>query len=119
MSKEPDYTERRGLDGRIFTKTRPMACPWCGDTFYTFQAEDAPMPPYENPEPHMRGEPGKEQSTGMRHVCDRPKCWDIEQRHQMMRSPVYQKACDAAYNVQVIPEPIKTTKSSRLKRLTA
>jgi hypothetical protein len=117
MTSSPDYTERNGLDGRVFTRTRPMNCPWCGDLFYTFQAEDNPQPPYENPEPRMVGEYGKEKSHGMRHVCDRPKCWDIEQRHQMMRSPLYQKACDAHYNVGIVPEPVKTTKGNGLKRL--
>jgi transposase InsO family protein len=92
VTAEPDYTPRRGLDGRMFAKTRPMNCPWCGDLFYVFQADDAPQPPYENPEPPMVGEPGKEVIKGMRHVCDKPACWDREQAHQMRRTPCYRLA---------------------------
>lgn len=112
MTGEPDYTPRRGLDGRMFTKTRPMECPWCGDTFYVFQAEDNPQPPYENPEPHI----GPTVAHGMRHVCDSPECWGQEQDHQVRRSPLYAKACADKYSTQS-PEPVRITKGGGLQRV--
>ena len=116
MTAEPDYTLRRGLDGRMFARTRPMNCPWCGDLFYVFQAEDNPQPPYENPEPHMTGPQGREESHSMRHVCDNPACWDREQAHQSRRSPLYAKACETQFNTHAV-EPVKLTKGSGLKRV--
>jgi len=116
MSQEPNYTERRGLDGRMFAKTRPMNCPWCGDLFYVYQADDNPQEPYVNPEPHLTGPQCKEEAHGMRHVCDKPACWDQEQLHQVGRSPLYTRACEEKFNSHAV-EPVKLTKGSGLKRV--
>ena len=52
------------------------------------QPEHAPWPPYENPEPAIAGGI----TRGQRLTCGHPRCWDLEQRHQLERSPAYQHA---------------------------
>lgn len=113
---QPDYTPFIGLDGKtVFTKTRPMRCPWCRLTFYVPQPQDRPLPPHENPEPPLID--GK--VKGMRSTCGHPKCWDIEQRHQMTRSDGHKSASENYYNTQQEPVAQNVTPKKGLKKLGA
>ncbi len=45
---------RKELDGRTWSRTLPMRCHFCGDTFYGYQAEGEEMPPHlMAPEPEL------------------------------------------------------------------
>jgi len=92
-----------------------MRCPCCGSTFYVFQPEERPFPPYENPEPPLID--GK--VKGMRYTCGHPKCWDIEQRHQMWREDGYQKASGNYYNANQEAATRNVTAKKGLKKLGA
>ncbi len=112
----PNHTPVLGLDGKTtFTRTRPIRCPWCQDIFFAYNPEDRPFPPYENPEPPVIGGVSK----GQRETCGHPKCWDLEQRHQMTRGGDYQLAAGNVYGTKDEPAPAKVVKKKGLQKMGA
>ena len=112
---QPDYTPVLGLDGKTtFTRTRPIRCPWCRDIFFAYQPDERPLAPYENPEPQLVGG----EVRGQRETCGHPKCWDIEQRHQMQRQESYTRAAGDHYGPKE-EAPVKVVKKKGLQKLGA
>ena len=105
----PDPVRVKGLDGKtFFFKDRPLRCSWCQSVFYVYQPEDRPMPPYHNPDPVLING----NSPGQRYTCGHPRCWDVEQRHQLERGTDYQRAKNG-YSTTSTPTSTPAPKTPR------
>ena len=66
------------INGRSWARSRPMACPWCGQAIYAYQAEDNPQEPnVTSPEPSA--------GFGARETCGSWQCREAEDQHQWHR----------------------------------
>jgi len=100
-SREADANPRT-YRGREFTRTLALACPWCSNVFFVWQAVGCETQPYDDP--------GTIQPTGkgQRYTCGHPICWDREQVYQMKQTEDYKNTCE---NYWKSKEPqVSTTK---------
>jgi hypothetical protein len=68
--------------GKKWMRNHPLRCPMCGLTFYSYQAQDTPLPPYENPH---------------RIICGHPLCESAAEREWKQSDQEYKKACRDYY----------------------
>lgn len=97
----PDYTRRlEPMDPlkRTWVRAHPKRCATCDDVFFAYvpidPATDEPelREPYRiDPEPSIN-EHGN--SEGLRETCGDPKCSEIEERHQLFRSPSFHRMAE-------------------------
>ena len=84
-----------GPRGQEVSRTLRKVCPWCESSFYTFQVFGQEKAPGQvDPMPPVVGDT----VLGYRATCGSPDCWQLEQDHQLRRSPMYQRAVSQASN---------------------
>jgi hypothetical protein len=78
----------RMYHGKEFTKTLALACPWCHNPFFVWQACGEETAPFDDPTAIQ------EAGMGQRYTCGHPVCWNREQEFQMKQSAKYKEACE-------------------------
>lgn len=105
-----DETPVLGSKGRVFRRTRQMACPMCGVQFFAYQCDQEPMVPGHNPEPPIvHGI-----STGRRETCSHPLCVKAEIQHQQERIGT---AYHRVSTTPPAPSPTPTTRGRGIQKL--
>ena len=101
----------REYRGREFTKTLALACPWCSNVFFVWQAVGCETEPYNDP--------GTIQPTGkgQRYTCGNPLCWDREQVYQMQSTEDYQRTRDNFYASREKPKEPAFKPKAKLTKL--
>jgi len=100
----------RSFVGKEFTKTLALACPWCSNVFFVWQACGSETAPYDDPTPI------RTQGKGQRYTCGHPICWDKEQVYQMKQTEDYRMACEKYWNNKTSkPEPTLKPKAKLVR----
>ena len=94
LFSRPAIETREDAGDLVMVRILPKRCPWCQDSFYTYQAFGSSHEPHtvDQDPPH---------GMGMRETCGHPLCWDAEDMRQWRRRVAFR----AEHASSPAPEP--------------